>query len=161
MQSSVHDVTALNKDNVELMERVLELERYKRQCNLKIRGMKGKEGEDVREPVADLLVKISPSWSSNINYIIDSVHRIGRSEENRTRHVIVQFTQRIHRYALWRMTKRNEVCKELHISFIEDLCKADRDTRAALCPKIKQARVAGKRAYYSGGAGYINVGGGS
>ncbi|KAA0717219.1 Gap junction delta-2 protein [Triplophysa tibetana] len=58
------------------MERVLELERYKRRWNLRIRGMKEKEGKDVREAVGDLLVKISPSRPSNINYIIDSVRQI-------------------------------------------------------------------------------------
>lgn len=138
------------------MERILELERYKRRWNLWIRGLKEKEGEDIRDAVADLLVKISPSWSSNINQIEHSVHRIGRHEENKTRHVIIQFIQRLHRDALWRMTKDHAICKELCISFIEDLCKADRETRAALWPKIKEARDAGKRAYYRSGAGHIN-----
>lgn len=128
------------------MERVLELERYKRRWNLRIRGRKEKEGEDIREAVAQLLVKISPSWSSNINHIVDSVHRIGRREGNKTRHVIIQFTQSIHRDALWRMTKDHSIRKELRINFIEDLCEADRETRAALWPKIKEARDVGTRA---------------
>lgn len=156
LQSTVQDVTAVKKDNAELMERVLELERYKRRWNLRIRGLKEKDGEDIRVTVADLLVKISPSWSSSINQIMDSVHRIGRREENKTRHVIIQFTQRLHRDELWRMTKDHAICKELRIRFIEDLCKTDRETRAALWPKIKEARDAGKRAYFRGGAGYIN-----
>lgn len=152
LQSSVREVSALKKDNAELMERVLELERYKRRWNLRIRGLKEKEGEDIREAVVQLLVKMT----SNINHIVDSVHRIGRREENKTRHVIIQFTQRIHWDALWRMTKDHVICKELCISFIEDLCKTDRETRAALWPKIKEARDAGKRACYRGGVGYIN-----
>ncbi|KAJ8004790.1 hypothetical protein DPEC_G00126010 [Dallia pectoralis] len=156
LQSAVRDVTAVKKDNAELMERVLELERYKRRWNLRIRGLKENDGEDIRVVVADLLVKISPSWSSSINQIVDSVHRIGRREGNITRHVIIQFTQRWHRDALWRMTKDHAICRELRISFIEDLCKADRETRAALWPKIKEARDAGKRAFFRGGAGYIN-----
>lgn len=48
---------------------------------------------------------------------------------------------------MWRMTKDHVICKELHISCIEDLCKGYRETRAALWPKIKEARDAGKRAY--------------
>ncbi len=51
LQSSVCEVSALKKDNAELMERVLELERYKRRWNLRIRGLKEKEGEDIREAV--------------------------------------------------------------------------------------------------------------
>ncbi|KAG5845416.1 hypothetical protein ANANG_G00138800, partial [Anguilla anguilla] len=123
------------------MERVLELERYKRHWNLRIQGLKEKEGEDTREVVAKLLVKISPSWSPNINHIVDSVHRLGKREENITRHVIIQFTQRTHRDTLWKMTKDSTVCKELGISFLEDLCKADREWHATLWPKIQQARA--------------------
>ncbi|XDV17573.1 hypothetical protein PO909_023408 [Leuciscus waleckii] len=156
VQTTGREVSVLKKNNEELRERVLELERYKRRWNLRIRGIKEKEGEDIRMVVTDLLVKISPSWSPNINHIVDTVHRVGRREENKTRHVIIQFTQRIHRDALWRMTKDLTMCKDLGIGFLEDYCKADRDLRAALWPKIQQARAAGKRAYYRGGAGYID-----
>ncbi|XP_013889076.1 uncharacterized protein LOC106536364 [Austrofundulus limnaeus] len=154
--STENDVAALKKDKTELLERVLELERYKRRWNLKIRGLKEKDGENIREVVTSLLVKISPSWASNINLIVDSVHRLGRHMENQTRQVIIQFTQRMHRDELWRITKDSALCKELRIAFIEDLCKADRDSRAAVWPKIQQARAEGKRAYYRGGVGYIN-----
>ncbi len=51
LQSSVHKVSPLKKDNAELMERVLELEQYKRRWNLRIRGLKEKEGEDICEVV--------------------------------------------------------------------------------------------------------------
>lgn len=156
LQSTEREVAAIMKNNTELLDRVLELERYKRRWNLRIRGVKEKEGENIREVVADLLVKISPPWAPNINYIVDSVHRLGRREENKTRQIIIQFTQRLHRDALWKMTKDSPICKELGVSFTEDLCQADRETRAALWPKIQQARAAGKRAYYRGGAGYID-----
>lgn len=138
------------------MERVLGIERYKRRWNLRIRGIKEKEGENTREVVANLLIKISPSWAPNINHIVDSAHLLGRREENKTRQVIVQFTQGFHRDAMWKMTKDFSICKELGIGFIEDLCKADREAHVALWPKIQQARAAGKRAYYRGGVGYID-----
>lgn len=150
-------VTATNtKDVAELKEKVLELERYKRRWNLRIRGIKEKEGENIREVVTGLLIKISPPWAPNINCIVDSVHRLGRREENRTRQVIIQFTQRTHRDALWRMTKDSAVCRDLGVGFMEDLCKADRETRAAAWPKVQQARAAGKRAYFRGGEAYID-----
>lgn len=144
------------KDVAELKERMLELERYKRRWNLRIRGLKEKDGENIREVVTNLLIKISPPWSPNINHIVDTVHRLGRREENRTRHVIVQFTHRTHRDTLWRMTKDSSICKDLGVGFMEDLCKADRDARAATWPKIQQARAAGKRAYYKGGEAYVD-----
>lgn len=114
------------------MERVLEHERYKRRWNLRIREIKEKDGENTREVAANLLVNISPPLDPNINHIVDSAHRLDRQEENKTRQVVIQFTQRIHRDALWKMTKDSSICKELGISFIEDLCKADGETRAAV-----------------------------
>ncbi len=106
LQSTVRKVSALKKDNAELMERVLELERYKCRWNLRICGLKEKVGEDIREVVVQLLVKISPSWSSNINHIVD-----------------------------------HAICKELCISFSEDLCKTDRETRAALWLEIMKLEM--------------------
>lgn len=156
LQSTEKEMAAVKKDNTELLERVLELERYKRRWNLKIRGLKEKDGENIREVVTSLLVKISPSWAPSIHHIVDSVHRLGRHMENQSRHVIIQFTQRLHRDELWRITKDSAVCKEMRITFIEDLCKADRESRATVWPKIQQARAEGKRAYYRGGSGYIN-----
>lgn len=156
LRSTENEVAAFKKDRAELLERVLELERYKRRWNLKIRGLKEKDGENTRDVVTSLLVKISPSWASSINHIVDSVHRLGRPMENKTRQVIIQFTQRMHRDELWRITKDSAICKEFRIAFIEDLCKADRESRAAVWPKIQQARAEGKRAYYRGGDGYIN-----
>ena len=56
----------IKKDNAELMERVLEMERYKCRWNLRIRGIKENDGENTQEMVANLLIKISPLWASNI-----------------------------------------------------------------------------------------------
>ena len=64
----------IKKDNVELIERVLELKWYKRCWNVRIRGIKEKGDEDTGEVVANLLVKISPSWTPNINHIVDLAH---------------------------------------------------------------------------------------
>lgn len=64
IQTTEREVLAIKKDNAELMEIVLELERYKRRWNLRIRGIKEKEGENTQEVVANLLVKISPPWVS-------------------------------------------------------------------------------------------------
>ncbi|MEQ2253672.1 hypothetical protein ILYODFUR_034743 [Ilyodon furcidens] len=127
-----------------MMDRLLQLERYERRQNLRLKGVK----ENTRDLVADLLPKIIPEWSLNINGIIDTVHQLGRREENRTRLIIIQFTQRGNRDLLWRKTKDSAICMELGLHFTEDLCPADRETRAALWPKIQQARAAGKRAWW-------------
>lgn len=155
LQITDKEMATLKKDNAELLERVLELERYKRRWNLRIRGMKEEEGEATRDKVVSLLFKIFPTWSLNVNHIVDSTHRIGRLEANKTRQIIIQFTQRLHRDALWKTTKNCSICKEMGISFVEDLCKADKESRALHWPEIQAARAAGKRAYYRGGTGFI------
>lgn len=42
LQTMKREISVIKKDNAELMERVLEMERYKRCWNLRIRGMMGK-----------------------------------------------------------------------------------------------------------------------
>ncbi|MEQ2204605.1 hypothetical protein XENOCAPTIV_015783, partial [Xenoophorus captivus] len=122
LQVTLHEVCALKEDKKQMMERLLELERYKRRWNLRLKGGKEKEGENTRDLVADLLPKIIPEWSLNINSIIDTVHRLGHQEENRMRLIIIHFTQRVYRDLLWRKTKESAICKELGICFNEDLC---------------------------------------
>ncbi|KAL7861043.1 hypothetical protein AOLI_G00173920 [Acnodon oligacanthus] len=44
LQVTVHEVSVLKENNQELKKRVLELERYKRRWNLRIKGVKEKRG---------------------------------------------------------------------------------------------------------------------
>lgn len=150
------DVPALNKENAELKERVLELERYKRRWNLKIQGLREKNDEDTRKEVIDILAKIAPQWASSLSNTVDTVHRLGKKEGGRPRQIIIQFTMRTHRDAFWKLTKDSQTCKELGIFFKQDFCKQDREARAAVWPKMEQAKAEGKNVYYRGHAGYIN-----
>ncbi|KAJ8266553.1 hypothetical protein GJAV_G00131790 [Gymnothorax javanicus] len=107
-------VTRIETENVALKGRVLELERYKRRWNLKLRGFKEQENENTREWVLQILLRIAPHWADKIDCIIDSVHRLGKREEAKHRQVIIQFTMRHYRDELWRLTKRSAVCNELN-----------------------------------------------
>lgn len=149
-------VTKLEKQNAGLQEKVSELERYKRRWNLKLRGLKEKDNENTREVVSQILTKIAPQWSDKINLIVDSVHRLGKKEKDRNRHVVIQFTMRHFRDELWRQTKGSALCKDLNINFAEHILPADKEARAAVWPQIKKAREAGQRAYFRGPVGYIN-----
>ncbi|KAK7938803.1 hypothetical protein WMY93_002129 [Mugilogobius chulae] len=51
------EVPALVKENADLKERVLEIERYKRRWNLKMQGLKEKHEENTRKEVLDILAK--------------------------------------------------------------------------------------------------------
>lgn len=150
------EMPRLIQENEELKEKVTEIERYKRRWNLKIHGLKEKDDERIRDVIMDILSKIAPHWATSMGTLVDTVHRLGRREEGRSRQVIIQFTMRHHRDAFWKMSKNSKTCKDLGIHFKQDFCKADRDARAAAWPKMEQARAAGKNVYYRGHVGYIS-----
>lgn len=140
----------LKKENDELKEKILEVERYKCRWNLRLSGLKEQEGENIREKIRELLLKIFPQWKEKIGNVVDSVHRVGRREEERSRQVIMQFVRRLHRDAVWKATKNSPVCKKQGLHFTQDFTKEDRQAREQLWPKIKQARSLGKVAFYKG-----------
>lgn len=75
--------------------------------------------------VLALLSKIAPSMARIMNDAVDTVHRIGRKEENKTRQVIIQFTKREHRNETWRLTKESSICKDAAVHFSGDLTMDD------------------------------------
>lgn len=150
------DIPILTKENAELKERVLELERYKRRWNLIIQGFKEKSDEDIRKEVIDILGKMAPHWFSSLDSTVDVLHRLGKKEVGRNCQIIVQFNMRHHRDTFWKLTKDSRTCKELGIRFKQDFCKLDREARAAAWPKMEKAKDEGKHIYYRGHVGYIN-----
>lgn len=140
----------LEKENAVLKEKVLEVERYKRRWNLRLSGLKEQDGENIREKIEELLLKIFPHWADNIGDVVDSVHRVGRRENGRSRQVIMQFVRRVHRDAVWKSTKNSPICKEREVRFVQDFIKEDLQSREQLWPKIKLARSQGKVAFYKG-----------
>jgi len=149
------ELSDLKKENKELRARVGELDRYKRRWNLRIKGSPEKQNENTRQEVISLLAKIAPGVPWEMEEAVDTVHRIGRREGNRTRQIIIQFSKRIYRDQIWTLSKGSTVCKEAGIHFAEDLNKEDRDARGVLWPRIKQARAEGKVAYFRGPFAFI------
>lgn len=150
------EVKQLKKKNTELEMRAAELERYKRRWNLRLNGLKEEKEENTRQIIKDIIGKIVPHWKENMDFIIDSVHRLGPYNADRPRQIIMQFTGRHFRDELWRTTKHHSVCKELNIRFAEDLTKEDREARKAVWPKIEQARKAGLKTMFRGPHAFIN-----
>lgn len=123
-------------------KKTTELERYKRRWNLRLNGLKEEKDENTRELTVDLLLKINPHWRDRIDFILDSVHRVGINT-NRPRQIIMQFTGRIYSDKHWRATKRHPTYENLNLRFAEDLIKEDREARKAVWPKVEQARKEG------------------
>ncbi|KAJ7983935.1 hypothetical protein DPEC_G00368940 [Dallia pectoralis] len=146
----------LEKENRELKERVREQERYKMRWCLKLKGIKEKNEENIRTDIIHLFAKIAPDIDMRqLEDAVDIVHRIGRKEDNKNRHVVILFARRLVREEIWRRSKDSPVCKERGVRFAEMLPLEDREARKNLWPQIEQARREGKRAYYRGPHGYI------
>ncbi|KAK7165631.1 hypothetical protein R3I93_005638 [Phoxinus phoxinus] len=150
------EVKQLKEENTELGKRAAELERYKRRWNLRVNGLQEGKDENTRQIISDIIGKIVPHWRENMDFILDSVHRLGPSNANRPRQIIMQLTGRHFRDELWRITKLHPVCKDLNIRFAEDLTKEDREARRAVWPKVEQARKAGLKAVFRGRHAFIN-----
>lgn len=148
-------VAKLQTEMVILREKGKESERYKRRWNLRIKGLKEIDNEDVKGRVISILTKIAPGASWDVRDNVDSVHRIGKKEPNRTRQVIIQFVKREARDDILALTKHSDVCKKEGIRFAEDMIKEDREARMLLWPKIQEARNQNKKAYYRGPYAYI------
>lgn len=146
----------LGKKVAEGEKRAVELERYNRRWNLRLNGLQEEKDENTRQIISDIIGKIVPLWREKMDFILDSVHRLGPSITNRPRQIIMQFTGRHFRDELWRITKLHRVCKYLNIRFAEDLTKEDREARKAVWPKVEQARKAGLKAVFRGPHAFIN-----
>ncbi|XP_078797698.1 uncharacterized protein LOC144989330 [Oryzias latipes] len=159
-KSKVHnlgkEVSVLRKENDDLRERVVEMERYKRRWNLKLQGLKEKTEENTRKEVLEILAKMAPQHTSVLEMVVDTVHRLGRKETGRHRQIIIQFSMRHYRDIFWKVSKDARVCQEMGIFFKQDFCKADREARAAVWPKMEKARAAVQNVYYRGHIGYAN-----
>lgn len=156
MKQLKEENTVLEKKAAEVEKRAVELERYKRRWNLRVNGLQEGKDENTRQIISDIIGKIVPHWKEKMDFILDSVHRLGPSDTNRPRQIIMQFTGRHFRDELWRTTKLHPVCKDLNIRFAEDLTKEDREARRAVWPKIEQARKAGLKAMFRGPHAFIN-----
>lgn len=83
------------------------------------------------------------------------MHRVGVKKPNGTRGIILQFSSRVHRAAVWAAAKNSSYLRDNGLRFAEDLCKADRETRMKLWPIVDKARKAGKTTYFVGGRAFI------
>ncbi|KAK5614063.1 hypothetical protein CRENBAI_011781 [Crenichthys baileyi] len=126
--------------------RITDMERYSRRWNLKLHGVSERvEEKDVRREVIRICQALLPSDAERLPQVIDTMHRVGIKKTNGTRSIILQFSSRMHRAAVWAAAKN--YLQNNNLRFTEDLCKADRETRMKLWPFVDEARKAGKAAF--------------
>ena len=77
--------------------------------------------------------------------LIDSARRIGRRTQNRPRSILVNFRNFPDRQAILRNSKK---LKGTNLFVNEDLCEETRRQRREQLPRLREARSAGKIAYF-------------
>lgn len=71
------------------------LEQYSRRWNLRLLNLAEQNNEDVGKEVLEIIAKIVPEEKTRLGFLVDTVHRIGRTrEDNSARPIIMQFTMR-------------------------------------------------------------------
>ncbi len=139
-----------------LESNITELERYSRRWNLKLQGVSENIDENnVRKEVIRICQNLLPEYSDRLPDVIDTVHRVGMKKVNYTRGVIIQFSSRTLRAAVWAAAKNSSYLREKGLRFREDLCKTDRESRMKLWPLVDEARKAGKYAYFVAGRAFV------
>lgn len=146
----------LEKKVTEMGKKVSDAASYKKRWNLRLKGLKEDKQENTRELVANLILKLIPQWKDKMGFILDTVHRLGQPTATHPRQIIMQFTMRIYKEEIWKVTKDHKICKELGIRFAQDFTKEELDARAAVWPKVDAARKQGLKAVYRGSHAYIN-----
>ncbi len=99
-----------------------------------------------------------PEHSDRLPDVIDTVHRVGMKKVNYTRGVIIQFSSRILRAAVWVAAKNSAYLREKGLRFREDLCKnrqRKRDKAVATSRRTTEARKARKNAYFVAGRAFV------
>ncbi|XP_056144357.1 meiosis-specific coiled-coil domain-containing protein MEIOC-like [Lampris incognitus] len=123
-------------------KRISHLESYSRRWNLKLYGLAEKAKQDLRQEVIQVCQSVLPDAKDKLPDVVDTVHRLGpkKPSNNHPRGVIMQFTSRVHRDAVWRAAKKSAFLKDNNLKLAEDLSADDRDRRNRLWPAVDKAR---------------------
>lgn len=152
--------TRLKKEELKsskLQTRVSDLESYSRRWNLKLYGIRESQNENVKDKVMELCQTILPEGKTKAAEAIDVVHRLGKTAQaNKPRAIIIRFSLRSYRDALWKAAKSHPFLREHKLRFAEDLSQSAKEARMKFWPAIKKARSEGKSAYYVGARGFID-----
>ncbi|KAL1252624.1 hypothetical protein QQF64_017317 [Cirrhinus molitorella] len=136
-------------------QRLSQLESYSRRWNLRLYGIPERDGEDVRGRVIEVCQHLLPEDKDKLPNVIDTVHRLGRKQLNKTRGIILQFVSRFYRDAVWCAAKESTFLRENNMKISEDLSLADKERRNKLWPAVEKARKENKRAYFIGGRAFV------
>ena len=131
----------------DLYERLLSLERYSREYNLRFNNVAESPSEDCRQKIRDIL-----SNQLNIEPVIENAHRIGPRSDNKPRTIICKFLYRPERLRV--LQKKRDLQDGVWVT--EDLIWEDREKKKKLKDVMKVAFESGKKPRFHRGKLYID-----
>jgi hypothetical protein len=109
------------KKNNNVYHRCLtDLEQYTIKWNLRLYGLPEVENEDVRGEAIRICQDVLPTEKNKVGDTIDVVHRLGKKQQqnnSRPRGIIILFTARFYRHAVWKAARKNAFLQRHGIAF--------------------------------------------
>lgn len=139
-----------------LQTQVSDMESYGRRWNLKLYGLQESQNENVKKKVMELCETILPEEKPKAAEAVDIAHRLGKSGQIKPRAIIIRFSLRSYRDALWKAAKNHPFLRDNKLHFAEDLSQTTKEARVKFWPEIKKARSEGKSAFYVGARVFID-----
>jgi len=146
------EVEALCRNNDELKKRLEHLERYSRDFNIQVLGVKGEESE--MTIIMDLMTSLG---FKNATAEIENVHRTGNKQNNKPRPIIIRLYSRPFRISLLQTAKSADGKTILQgVQIVEDFTPSDFSARKKALPLMKRAYDEGKRICITRGKLFID-----
>ncbi|KAK2847570.1 hypothetical protein Q5P01_010569 [Channa striata] len=150
------NVQRVKKCREELQERINDNERYNRKWNLRLMNLPERENENVRKDILELMAQVAPEDQSNLGFLIDTVHGVGRPrDDKKPRPVIIQFNLLSFRNKIWKVSRTADIMKQRSLRLTEDLTRSEKDCRNKLWPLVEKARKEGKKTRWQGPVVFI------
>ena len=131
----------------QMYERLLSLERYSREYNLRFHNIPESPGEDCLKKIQDILAD-----QLNLEPKLENVHRTGPRSDAKPRAIICKFVYRPERFKV--IQKKHSL--EDNVWITEDLIWEDREKKKKLNNVMKEAFERGKRPRFHRGKLYID-----
>lgn len=142
------------KTNQEFFTRIMNLERYSRDYNIRIIGVEEEEGEDCITILHNYLATLG---FQDVAAEVENAHRTGKRNENgRPRHIIAKLYSRPFKRRLLQIAKTPDKKAMLNgVRFVEDFTHNDFEARKKALPIMQKAFEEGKKVKFTKGKLYV------